>query len=143
MQRNLTVYGGGKMKIGVYSKDIGMELTKLIMDYCQRWNCYPAIETYSEKKDLIDGMKIHDLDIAILNCSRHDGDNIAKESEKAGIRTKFIWISTDNFNEAFRPMKGQKKQQFLQLLAQKIEKELELYGIPSKKQSLCRVHLRA
>lgn len=131
------------MKIAIYTKEIGNEIFRLTMSYCQRWDCYPAMVCYSEREELLNAIKTQNIDIAILNGSRDDGDSIVGETKKMEVLTNFIWISSDDVDQVNQPQSVQQIQPYSISLERKLEKGLGACGIPSAKESLCRVHLQA
>lgn len=134
--------GGGLLTIAIFSKDFSSDIVRLTMAYCQRWDCYPLIKHYSEKEELFDAIKSQTVNIAILNGNRKECDSIVNQIEKMRKQLRFIWLSTDGYQKTSRKLSNQEKQKYSSILEEKIEKELESCGIPSAKESLCRVHLK-
>ena len=129
------------MKVVIYSKGARHDIARITMAYCQRWDCYPSIEQYSQREEVFDAIKNQSVDIAILQGNRQECDSIVEQIEKMGIRLNFIWISIEDFQETNHQQANCKKHQYSDMLTKKVEKGLESCGIPSSKESLCRVHL--
>ena len=129
------------MKVVIYSKGARHDIARITMAYCQRWDCYPSIEQYSQREEVFDAIKNQSVDIAILQGNRQECDSIVEQTEKMGIRLKFIWVSIDDFQETNHQQTNRKMQKYSVMLAEKIEEGLESCGISSSKESLCRVHL--
>lgn len=131
------------MQIAVYSKAIGRDIIRISMEYCQSWNCYPAIEHYFEKCELLNALKNQDIDIVLFEGNRKDGESIIKEVEELDIRVNLIWLSTEAlFGKDYQEKTGE-RQPCHAMLTQKIEEGLSAYEVAPSKESLCRVHLRS
>ncbi|WMJ21912.1 hypothetical protein RBG61_07830 [Paludicola sp. MB14-C6] len=130
------------MKIAIYSRDASSDIVRVTIAYCQRWNCYPLIEQYIEREEILDAIKSESIDIAILKGNRQECDSIVEQTGKMGKQLHFIWLSVDDYPKTNHQQSTQKKQKYSSMLEEKIEKELESCGIPSTKESLCRVHLK-
>lgn len=117
------------MQIAVYAEDIGKDIIakniiKLTLDYCQNWDCYPAIEHYCKKEDLLSAIENRNIEIIILAAENKNEDELVKKIASIGVDINIIRLLKDNIEG-------------------KITEGLLACGIPTGNSSLCRVHLKS
>lgn len=129
------------MKIAIYATAEGEKIKRLTLEYCQKWNCYPVIECYKNKDELLKVLEDKGIEILILTEGEEQNGEAFFEYKGSIGETKTIKIQSEKAGKEIRGNLVQKIEQDI-LLAEQITKGLSRCGIPSSNISLCRVHLK-
>lgn len=129
------------MKIAIYAKSAGEIIKRLTLEYCQKWNCYPAIEYYQDREALLNAIKSKEVDIILLANEEEHNVEVIREVDKSEGEIEIIRIIKDPVLQGSSGSLIHKKEKEI-VLANQIETGLSRCGVPSSNVSLCRVHLK-
>ena len=118
-------------------------LNMLILEYCSKCNCYPAIYSFENGESVFESMVKNKYEIIILVINKTENIDIIKQIHCKDKNSKIIWFSDDKSLAAYAFENQVRYFALTSISIEKLNDGLEQCGISKAETNICRVHIKA
>ncbi|WP_373899138.1 hypothetical protein ACER0A_002975 [Haloimpatiens sp. FM7315] len=131
------------MKIAICAKAEDLKILKrLTIDYCGECNCYPVIDIFENRENIIKAMINNSYFIVIVAMDKAKGMETVKHIHLRDANAKIIWFSDDKDFAGFAFENEVKQFGIRPICSEKLIEGLKRCGISNLETTLCQVHIK-